>query len=461
MIAQYLSESMLIAFFSLLLALNMVYFFLPQFNLITAKEITLSLSPTVMAALIGITFLTGLFAGSYPAFYLSSFETVNILKGNIKRSLGELWARRGLVVFQFTLSIILIVAVFVVYQQIQYVQTKNLGYQKDNLIRFGTEGKIYEKMDAFLAEAKKLPGIANISSVGHGMIGRQNNTSGLQWEGKDPESRILFENMGSNYDLIETLNVKIKEGRSFSREYGSDSTKIIFNEAAIKVLGFENPIGQTIRLWEEYDLEIIGIVEDFHFQSLHENVKPAFFWLKPENTWIIMARLQAGQESKALSELQKVYETFNPGFAFEFEFLDEEYALQYAAEQRVATLSGYFAGFAILISCLGLFGLAAFTADRKKKEIGIRKVLGASVLNIVTLLTKDFTRLVIAAILLGLPIAWFIVNTWLTRFAYHIDLSAWFFVIAGGLVLLISWLTVSSQAFGAARVNPVECLGEE
>ncbi len=461
LINQYLSESMLIAFMSLVAAIFMVYLFLPQFNIITDKAITFDWSPKIMGGFLGITLITGLLAGSYPAFYLSSFEPVEVLKGTIKSSLGELWARRGLVIFQFSLSIILIVAVTVVYKQIQFTQSKNLGYKKENLIKFGTEGQLYEKLTPFLAEAKKVSGIANISSIGHGMIGRNNNTSGLNWDGKDPNERILFENISVNHDLLETIKVNLKNGRFFSRDFGADTTKIIFNEAAIQVMGLENPVGQTIRLWDEYDLEIIGVVEDFHFESLHEPVKPAFFWLNPDNAWLVMASLKAGKEKEALMALENTYNNFNPGFEFDYQFLDDEYARQYQAEQRVASLASYFAGFAILISCLGLFGLAAFTADRKKKEIGIRKVLGASVVNIITLLTKDFTRLVIVAIFIGLPISWYVVDNWLARFAYRIDLSVWFFVLAGALVLFISWLTVSSQAFTSAMVNPKDCLKDD
>lgn len=458
LIRQYLTESTMIAFAAFLIAVLIVVVVLPQFNLITDKEISFNLSPGLALGFVGIMLLTGLLAGSYPALYLSSFKPVMVLKGEIKSSLGELWARRGLVVFQFTLSVILIVAVSVVYQQIQYVQSKNLGYDKDNLIYFGMNGRVEEQTETFLAEAAKLPGVAGISTIGHDLIGRQNNTSGLDWPGKDPDTRILFENVRVNYDLLETIDVALKEGRTFSREFGSDTSKIIFNEAAVKIMNMENPIGQKIRLWDRFDREIIGVVKDFHFQSLHEQVNPLFFVLDTENTWMVMARLEAGRTQEAVAALENFYEGFNPGFAFDFEFSDEQYALQYAAEQRVASLSKYFAGFAILISCLGLFGLAAFTADRKKKEIGIRKVLGATVTNIVTLLTRDFTRLVLVAILIGLPVAYYITAQWLSRFAFRIDLTVWYFLLAGLLVLLISWLTVGSQAFRSAHIDPKECL---
>ncbi len=461
LVRQYLGESILIAVFSLLVAVGLVALFLPQFNLITDKMLSLRFSPTIIFSFLGITLLSGLLAGSYPALYLSSFRPVSVLKGEIKTSIGELWARRGLVVFQFTLSIILIVAVMVVYRQIQFVQTQNLGYDKDQLIYFGMDGRLADQTDAFLAEAKRIPGIENISTISHDLVGRQNNTSGLQWDGKDPEDRILFEHVRINYDLLETIGVELTDGRFFSEEFGADSSKIIFNETAIKVMGMEDPIGQKIRLWDEYDMEIIGVVKDFHFQSLHEVVEPLFFRLAPESTWAMMARLEAGKEREALASLKKFYEEFNPGFSFDVEFTDEQYARQYAAEQRVASLSRYFAGFAILISCLGLFGLAMFTAERKKKEIGIRKVLGATVSNIVVLLTRDFTRLVLFSIVLGLPIAYFMVSRWLRGFAYHIELNPWFFALAGLLVMLISWATVSSQALRSAHANPRDCLRNE
>ncbi len=461
LIRQFLTESTLIALISLGIALGLVYLVLPHFNLITDKEIAFRFSPGMVASFLGLALLTGLMAGSYPALYLSSFRPVTVLKGELRSSLGELWARRGLVIFQFTLSVILIVAVFVVYRQIQYAQNKNLGYAKDQLVYFSKVGKLLEDPDPFLLEARQLPGIANISAIGHNLIGRQNNTSGLEWEGKSPDERILFENVAVTYDLLETIQVEMAEGRFYSRDYGSDSTKIIFNETGIEVMGLEDPIGKQIRLWDEYDLEIIGVVKDFHFQSMHENVKPLFFRLNPENSWNVMARLEAGRETEALAALKGLYERYNPGFPFDYNFLNEEYAQQYAAERRVATLSRYFAGFAILISCLGLFGLAAFTADRKRKEIGIRKVLGASSGQIVLLLTRDFTRLVLVSLAVGLPVAWWLTGNWLERFAYRIELNPLVFFLAGILVLVIAWLTVSTQALRSAQLNPTDCLRDE
>ncbi|MEL7119184.1 MAG: ABC transporter permease [Bacteroidota bacterium] len=461
LIGQYLLESILITSMSLVLSLVIVLIALPQFNLLTDKEIVLQLSPVFLMSLLGLTVLTGLLAGSYPALYLSSFKPVRVLKGEIKTSLGELWARRGLVVFQFTLSIILIVSVFVVYRQIQFINNKNLGYEKDNLIYFNIDGRLEEQKDAFLAGAKNLPGITNISTIAHDLVGQQNNTMGIRWDGKDPESRILFEHIRINYDLLETIGVNLADGRFFSRQYGADTAKIIFNESAIKIMGMEDPVGKRITYGTDTEMEIIGVIEDFHFQSMHEEMNPLFFRLVPEQTWYVMAKLQKGQEQEGISQLGAFYEKFNPGFTFDFKFVDQQYALQYAAEQRVASLSRYFAGIAILISCLGLLGLAAFTADRKKKEIGIRKVLGASIANIFILLTRDFTRLVIIALVIGLPISYFIANNWLNRFAFRTELNFGVFLIASALVLFISWLTVSTQAIRSASTDPIGCLRDE
>lgn len=460
-ITQYMTESLLMSLVSFFISVLVVFLFLPQFNEITDKAISTSFDLSIVLSFLGLTILTGIVSGSYPAIYLSGFTIVKVLKGEIRSSLAELWARKGLVVFQFTLSIILIVSVMVIYKQIEYVQSKSLGYDNDNMIYFSQEGKVQKNVDTFLEQLRSIPGIVSATSTGHILLYRNNNTSGLDWEGKDPEAKILFENVRTNYDLFKTLDIKFKEGRPFSREFSTDTTKIIFNEAAIKVMGLEDPIGKTITLWEDNKMEIIGVVKDFHFQSLHSEVKPLFFQLTPETTWYVMARIQAGAEKQTLAELERFYGEFNPGFTLEYEFMDKRYESLYKAEQRVSTLSRYFAGMAIIISCLGLFGLASFTAERRQKEIGIRKVLGSSVMNIVYLLSSDFTKLVGISILLALPISYYFVSDWLDQFAFRISLEAWFFIGAGFLSLLIAWLTVGSQALRAAHVNPAECLRDE
>jgi predicted permease len=462
LIMQYLSESFSTALLSSLLACVLVWLFLPQFNSITSKQIIIRYNDVnLLLWFTGTVLVTGILAGSYPALFLSGFKPAAVLKGEVRGSWGELWARKGLVVFQFFLSVILIVSVLVISKQVEFVQSKNLGYRKDNLIRFPIEGKVETSLETFITEVKRVPGVLNVSSIGHQLLGRNNNTSGLQWEGKDPDDLILFENIRVNYDMLETLGVEMAAGRSFSRDFSSDTSAIIFNEAGIRAMNLENPIGKHIKLWDRYDLEIIGVVKDFHFQSLHDAVNPLFFVMNPRNTWNIMVRIEGGREKETLEALGNLYSTFNPGFAFEYTFQDQDYARMYAAEQRVASLAGYFAGFAILISCLGLFGLAAFTAERRQKEIGIRKALGSSSTNIVILLSADFTKMVVLAISLGLPVSYWLLNQWLNRFAFHVALEAWYFLAAGLIALIIAWLTVASQAIRASTVNPVDCLRNE
>ncbi|MEO9870885.1 ABC transporter permease [Ekhidna sp.] len=461
LITQFIGESILITLFSMTLAYMLVLVLLPQFNFITDKQISLELTPQLVTFSIVTVFVTGIMAGSYPALYLTHFNPVKVLKGDIKSSAGEIWARKGLVIFQFTITIVLIVGVIVIYKQTEYAFTKNLGYDKDNVVFFSQDGGIADKRETFFTELRKIPGVSHAAGVSHNMLGQMSNTHGLEWTGKSPEERILFENIRVDEEFQQTMGMELVTGRWFDSKFGADTTKIILNEAAVGVMGFtpEEAIGENILLWDEYDLEIIGVLKDFHFQSIHQEVNPAFFRL--ESTWNVAVRLEAGREMTAMADIQSLYESFSPGFIFEYEFLDKSYQELYSSERRIGTLSSYFAGFAILISCLGLFGLATFTAERRLKEIGIRKVLGASVGNIVMMLSKDFTRLVGVSIIIAVPISYYFMDKWLENFAYKIDLSIWIFLGTAIVSLMIAWLTVSSQALRAANVNPSKCLKDE
>jgi ABC-type antimicrobial peptide transport system permease subunit len=342
------------------------------------------------------------------------------------------------------------------------VQNQHLGYEKENVILINKEGKLWHgnNQNTFLEEVKNIPGIVNASSIAHNMAGHNSGTTGIHWEGKDPNDNTEIENVAVNYNMIETLAIDMKEGRTFSKEFGADSTKIIFNEAAVKFMNLTDPVGKVVKLWGN-DVEIIGVTKDFHFESLHEKVKPLFFRLNHNHTNTIMVRIHAGSEKEAITALQKKYESYNPGFIFEYKFLDQNYEAQYEAEKRVSSLSQYFAGLAILISCLGLFGLASFTAERRRKEIGIRKVLGSSQLSIVYLLSGEFTRMVLISMIIALPLSYLMLSYWLTNFAFQIDLRAWYFIGAGLLALVIAWLTVGTQAIRAAKANPVHSLRSE
>ncbi len=461
LISQYISESTLLAFLSSVVALGIVYVVLPNFNLITSKELSIPFDGLTVGFLLLTILGTGLLAGSYPAIYLSSLKPILIIKGKLKSSWVELLVRKGLVVVQFALSVILIVSVWVVYQQIQYTQDKHLGYNRDNVLLIEKEGKMEtpESAQTFLAEMKRIPGVQGATSVDNTMTHSDWRTNSVEWPGKDPEDRTAFEIIQVDYDAIELLGMEMADGRTFSREFGSDTTAIIFNEAAIKHMGIENPVGMQLEMWGGSP-EIIGVVKDFHYESLHEEVDPLIMYLGDRGRYM-MVRIDGQRTNATISDIRNIYQDANPGFALDYHFLDDDYAALYAAENRVSTLSRYFAGLAVLISCLGLFGLAMFSAAQRQKEIGIRKVLGATYFQLIRLLSLDFTRMVGIAILIGLPVSYFLLKNWLNTFAFSIDLQWYYFVGAGLLALLIAWLTVLLQMTQATRVNPVESLRNE
>jgi ABC-type antimicrobial peptide transport system permease subunit len=460
LISQYMGESLMISFFAFLIAIGLVILLLPGFNEMTQKAIVLRPDPVIVVSFLGIALLTGMLAGVYPALYLSGFNPVTILKGKISTSIGELWARKGLVVFQFTTSIMLIVAVFVVYRQLAFVQSKNVGFNKDNIIYFPREGAVKNNLEPFLDEVRNIPGVMKASSMEDVIVGSHSTTVGLSWKGKAESDLIKFENVTVNHDLMEALGISMKEGRAFSRDFPTDSNAIIFNEAAIKIMKLKNPVGQTVNLWGK-DRHIIGVARDFNFMSLHEEVQPLFFKFSSQRTNNVIVKIAPGKEAATIDQVSRIYRQFNPGYAFDYKFLDADYQAQYVAEKRVQSLSQYFAGLAILISCLGLFGLAAFTAQRRMKEIGVRKIHGSGVMNIVLLLTGDFTKLVLLSVLVALPCSYLISRNWLESFAYHIDLTIWYFLAAGLIALLTSWITVGVQAVKAAMINPLQCLKNE
>jgi len=461
LIVQFLSESLLLALFSLGCAVLIVVLLLPWFNQITGKELTLAIDGGMVMTLFLVTLLTGLVSGSYPALYLTKFSAVKVLKGKINTSFGELFARKGLVVFQFGISILLIVAVSVIYMQLDYIQSQNLGYDKDNVLIFEIQDGLVEKMDVFLEEAKQLPGVVNASYMQGGMTNFSNSSRGHSWPGQTEESKhITFRHAHVGPEFIETMGIELKEGRTYIGEKPDNGSKIILNEKAVEVMGLENPVGTVIDM-RGPNREIIGVVKDFNIQSLYNEIAPMALLCRTEWVSNIVVKIRAGEEKNAIASLTNLYNEFNPGLAFDFRFLDNQYQELYQSEQRVSTLSKYFAAMAILISCLGLFGLAAFSAERRKKEISIRKVLGQSVSQVTAMLSGEFMKLVFIAIVIALPIAYLLATNWLSQFAYKIALHAGYFIGAGLAAIIVALLTVGSQAINAANKNPVHALKDE
>lgn len=461
LIFQFLSESILLSFLSLICAYVVVVFILPWFNDLTGKELAFSVQGSVVFTIVGITLLTGLLSGSYPALYLTKFSPVKVLKGKIKTSLGELFIRKGLVIFQFSISLLLIVAVSVIYTQLDYIQSKNLGFDKDNVMIFERQDGLINNMEVFLDEARQLPGVVNASFMQGGMTNFSNSSRGHSWPGQREEDKeITFRHAHVGPEFIETLGIEMKEGRSYINEKPDNESKIILNETAVRLMGLENPIGTIVDM-RGPNREIIGVVKDFNIQSLYQEIAPMALLCRTK--WIsnLVVKIKAGEEKSTVAALTKLYNKFNPGLDFNFRFLDSQYQQLYQSEQRVAALSKYFAGMAILISCLGLFGLAAFSAERRRKEISIRKVLGQSISQVMFMLSSEFIKLVLVAMLIALPIAYLLAKDWLSQFAYKIPLHLGYFLGAGVVALVVAMFTVSSQAIRAANRNPINALREE
>ncbi|MEL6844417.1 MAG: FtsX-like permease family protein, partial [Bacteroidota bacterium] len=416
LITQYLSESIIISLLALVVAVVLCWLLLPQFNLITGKQLSLAFNPLWVGGSLLIALLTGLLAGSYPALYLSGFRPIEIFRGRGRSRMGALWARKGMVVFQFVLSVSFIVLVTVLYQQINFVRHKHLGYDKDNVIYFDIEGKVKDNMATFIAEIKKMGGVVDASAASQSMIGG-GNTSDIGWEGKDPNLIYPFRFRAAYDGLIKMMDFELVEGRGFPTDQVAPF-EAVFNEAGIRVMGMDDPVGKTIK-FDPIECKIVGVIKDFHFQGLQSEVEPLFFVYAPQFTEKLMVKIAAGQEQATIAQLKDFYTTYNPGFSFSFRFLDADYQALYQTEERVAMLSRYAAAMAIIISCLGLFGLVSFSAQRRRKEISIRKVLGASVPQLMRSLSSNFLKLVLIANLVAWPVSLLLARNWLSGFSYQ------------------------------------------
>ncbi|WP_020599292.1 ABC transporter permease [Spirosoma panaciterrae] len=465
LMGQFVGEAMLLTLFSMMLAMGLVALALPAFNNLTGKQLTLPFGqPVFWATLVGLLLTTGFLSGSYPAVFLSSLSPIRVLKGRLQFSPGAANFRKSLVVFQFGLSMLLIVGMLVMYRQMTYIQTKNLGYDRENLLYLPIEGDLTTKYNLFKSEASRLSGIVSVSRIRNSPTTIDHHTGDIRWVGKDQNQTVSMADVLVGYDFVKTMRLKLADGRDFSTDFGSDSVSysgFLVNQAAVRKFGYKNPVGKPL-WWGNNEGKIIGVLNDFHFSSMHQAIEPLVIRLdesKPFGT--VLVRTEAGKTKEALASLEKTWQQLNPKFPFTYQFSDQEFARLYKSEQMVSQLANYFAVLAIFISCLGLFGLATFTAEQRTKEIGVRKVLGASVGSVVTLLSRDFLKPVLMAILITTPIGWYVMHKWLADFAYKVDLSWWIFALAGGLAVGIALLTVSFQSIKAALMNPVKSLRSE
>ena len=462
LIQQFIGEAIMLTFLAVIIAVFLVAVLLPVFNSITQKHIIFpSNQPSFWLWLTGLTLVTGFISGSYPALFLSGFNPVKVLKGTLRLSPGSAWFRKGLVVFQFSLSVILIIGTIVISKQVNYIQNKNLGYDRENMIYVPIEGDLISKYGAFKNEAIKMPGIKDITRITSRPTNFGSSTSGVTWDGKDPNTNIEFTQVSAGYDFTKTMKLKITQGRDFSHDFATDTMNYLVNEAALKRIGYADPIGKPFTMWGQKG-KIVGILKDFHFKSLHEVIQPLVVRLRENIDYgSIVIRTQPGQTKQALATIEKVCKELNPNFTFTYTFSDQEYQKLYENEQVISKLSDAFAFLAIFISCLGLLGLAMFTAEQRTKEIGIRKVLGASVVSLFTLLSREFIVLVVIALLIASPVSWYFMNEWLLNYHYHIDVAWWVFLLSGVIAILITLATVSFQSAKAALMNPIKSLRSE
>jgi len=463
LVGQFLSEAVLLTTLAAVLAVMLVHSVLPVFNTLTQKQIVIPYSDThFWLGLAALTLITGLLAGSYPALFLSSLKPIRVLKGTLKFSGSSVLFRQGLVVFQFVLSIILIIGTIVVARQINYVQNADLGFDRDHLAYIPLEGDLGRQYEVFKQQASQMPGISMVTCLSDAPTDIGGDiTAGVRWTAKDPNTRPIFAVTSAGYDFVKTMNMQIVAGRDFSRDFATDSSGYLINEEALQLMKYNNPIGQSVQLWGQNG-HIVGVLKNFHEKSMHERILPLIVRLnEAHDGGVILVQIKGQRTKDVLAGLKKLCTGLNPKFPFTCLFADEEYRRLYNNEEIVSHLSDCFSALAIFISCMGLLGLAMFTAEQRTREIGIRKVLGAGVFSILTLLSGEFLFLVIIALLIASPLAWWAMHVWLEDYAYKITIEWWFFGLAGIMAIIIAMLTVSVQAVKAALANPVRSLRAE
>jgi len=463
LIYQFFGESLLCVLLAFALSLLLVQLSLPFFNGVADKQMSILWSnPLFWILSMGFSLITGLITGSYPAFYLSSFKPVKVLKGSFRVGRLAAMPRKVLIVLQFTVSVTLIIGTIVVFRQIQFAKNRPVGYSRDGLVYVQmVTSDIHKNFEAVKADLFKTGTVVSIAEAGAPPTQVASSSSGFSWPGKDPNLSVDFPQNYVSYDYGKTIGWQFKEGRDFSRAFLTDSSAVVINETALKFMGLKNPIGTTIRA-DGDPLKVIGVAKDMVSESPYEQVRPTFYFLSKDAGGVVLLKINPkASAGAALDKIGSIFKTYNPAQPFEYQFVDQEYAKKFGNEERIGKLASFFAGLAIFISCLGLFGMASFMAEQRVKEIGVRKVLGATVLNLWGLLSIDFVLLVIISLLIATPAAYYFMHKWLQNYTYRSDLAWWIFASAGVGALVITLFTVSYQSIKAALANPVKSLRSE
>jgi len=461
-IKQFFLESILLSLIALVFTVFLIELLIPVFNNLSGKQLALDFSGSLffIFMLIGITLFTGLVAGSYPSLFLSSFHPAKVIRGFSDSSARGPLLRKILVITQFVLTVVILIGVMVIHNQLDHIRKKNLGYDKDHLVCFRLRGDTTKRFDSLKTELLQNPNITSVTATSSLPTFIGSGTSGASWEGKDPEERIQMQITWVDEDYLEAFRMEMAEGRFYSKEFSTDESAFVLNEAAIKAMRMDSPIGKRFS-WGRRQGPIIGVIKNFHYKSLHSEIEPLILVQDSQRIRFACVRVNGDDISGTIGYVEELWNKFAPGFPFNYDFLDDRINNLYKAEQRVGTLFNYFTFLSIFIACLGLFGLSSFTAEQRTKEIGIRKVLGASIPNILLLLTREFTKLVLIANLIAWPLAYFIMNNWLQNFVSRTSIKLETLVISAVLALGIALLTVSFQSIRAAVANPVDSLRYE
>ncbi|MBS1557312.1 MAG: ABC transporter permease [Bacteroidetes bacterium] len=463
LVNQFFSESVVVSFLSLFVALLLVQLALPMFNQVADKNLSMpwgSLPFWVTSIVFSV--ITGLIAGSYPALYLSSFQPVKVLKGTFRAGRFASLPRQVLVVVQFTVSITLIIGTIIVFRQIEHAKNRPVGYDRNGLIQvFTSTNDIHNKFEAVRTELKSINAVDEITEADSPPTQIWNSNGGFTWRGKDPSLAIDFPNNGVTYEYGNTVGWQFKAGRNFSRDHATDSLTFVINESMEKFLGFENPVGEVLT-WDKRAYTIIGVIKDMIIGSPYEPVRPTLFHISKDEGSVILLKLNKSIGAhEAISKIESTFKKFSPASPFEYQFVDQEYARKFGDEERVGKLASFFSSLAIFISCLGIFGLASFVAEQRTKEIGVRKVMGASVFNLWQMLSRDFVVLVVISFIIAMPLSLYAMNIWLSKYDYRTHIAWWIFLAAGIGTLFITLGTVSYQSIKAALTNPVKSLRSE
>ncbi|HSZ35377.1 MAG TPA: FtsX-like permease family protein, partial [Puia sp.] len=463
LVVQFIAESLLMSFLAVILAVLIVYFVLPMYSSLVKKPLGLnlfSMSHLGWLLLVGLT--TGFIAGSYPAFYLSSFNPIKVLKGiKIKTGTGVIFIRKGLVISQFAVSIMLIICTSIIYMQIQHIKQRDLGYSRDRLIMMDLQGDVRDHFNSVLDQLTATGYIENAAMSVHDPLHIYSYTDGFTWPGKDLNNKVTIHSNQVSSGYISLLHMKVIEGRDFYKTSDADSNRVIINEGLKKLMGKEGKAGGTISI-NSKNFQIAGIIKDVVYNDVYAAGSPLILFCYPKNANILTIRIKPNVDlSEALEKTEAVFKTNNPGYPFEYKFLDEEFNKLFSTETLIGNLAGIFSVLAIFISCLGLFGLAAYTAERRRKEIGIRKVLGASAQGLAGLLSKEFLKLVALSCIIAFPVSWWAMQDWLQDYQYRTTIHWWIFAMAGISSLAIALVTVSFQAIKAAIANPITSLRSE